>query len=732
MDASAVLIRFSMGIRVRVSLLLSVLLCVLAFGNAGFSGITFDSPGKLFIVCIGVDQIKGRSEFHLKFAQNDANELAKVLQANGKYLYDSADVTVLQDAEATTDRIVGALDKVARSAASDDTFIFLFAGLGTSVKNEFYVYPYDSAFDEQAHQPIGISNEYLQSLLRKIRARRKAVILDTGDFRPDESSLFDKSSGTSLADSYFFLVGDNNSYELLSHKHGALTYVLLKGLAGEADLDHSGIITTRELEAYMFVGSLGLKSEFRELDFHPKIFSKRDFPVAYTPEKVQSEAKRFALMDQLNALQRQINDLAKMNPSVGSAVQLEKRRRAADAFIAKPNEQISGYDAENLAEALGLKEQQFSVTESLDTNKISGFKDLALQDRRNTDAKIAALRNRSDLSLTKYFALQQQATNISNQLPGRSSVPLTRGSEPLDGDKPTVARTGKDYALLFANWTYEKGWRELKNPLSDVNAIAEELQSHYGFAPENIDIKKNLSAEEIERTVAEYQKKFFAAPGDDSQLFILFSGHGYGEQIENGPVNGYFVGRDSEYPFSRRNSGTYVRLDDLLGTIDSLPIKHIFVVFDACYAGVIWKPSVIIQKSASLPRLHKDDFMASIDPLGILASFAALNSSPKVFMKERSRVSMTSGDEPVLDARLRPDGTYSDHSPFAEDFLRALRSNGNTEANHDDILTTKEIEQFTIGSQKTERGIFGGERADGDFVFIHTPSTTALRLRPIK
>lgn len=301
----------------------------------------------------------------------------------------------------------------------------------------------------------------------------------------------------------------------------------------------------------------------------------------------------------------------------------------------------------------------------------------------------------------------------------------------LDGETEETAaeRKGTDYALLFANDVFDNpAWRKLKNPQNDVNDVAKELRERYGF--KEIIIKTNLTAQEIYDTIEAYQQPDFKnfKQGED-QLFIFFAGHGIADKYNKG----FYVGRDSPYPLARTNENQFVSLDGVLNAIDRIPIEHIMVIFDACYAGKMWEPSIqFIQENAALPTEKYDSTIADFEMPSFIRNVGAsvnllnlaansLIDEPKISklayakrkMKQRTRRVVTSGDKPVFDSWKKKDGTSSNNSPFADAFLQALRTDGGK----NEILITAEIIPH-IDELKPEPQVGKLSRSTGDFVFV--------------
>ena len=136
-------------------------------------------------------------------------------------------------------------------------------------------------------------------------------------------------------------------------------------------------------------------------------------------------------------------------------------------------------------------------------------------------------------------------------------------------------RTGKDYALFFANDNYHNNadFNNLKNPIKDAAAIARELRDMYGFS---VNVYEDYSKIQIYKVLEQWQQRTF---GTDDQLFIFFSGHGTFWEFTK---KGYFVpnGRNTDY-------SAYIELTDLGNIVTQIPCKHILLAVDACYSGTM-------------------------------------------------------------------------------------------------------------------------------------------------
>lgn len=223
------------------------------------------------------------------------------------------------------------------------------------------------------------------------------------------------------------------------------------------------------------------------------------------------------------------------------------------------------------------------------------------------------------------------------------------------------------FALVIGNDAYSNGWPPLSNGVRDAEMIAEAL-SEQGF---EVDLHTNVASDEIEQIF----RRFFIIKGNDpsARLFIWFAGHG--ATIEG---EGYLVPVDAPRPtegpqfkFSSlplRDFGTFMR---------EASSKHVYAVFDSCFAGTVFNaqramPPAAITTATTLPV----------------------------------RQFLTSGDA---------DQEVADNGEFRELFLRAIRGEEPADANGDGYLTASEL------------GIYMGDRVTNLTQALQTPRYGKLR-----
>lgn len=266
---------------------------------------------------------------------------------------------------------------------------------------------------------------------------------------------------------------------------------------------------------------------------------------------------------------------------------------------------------------------------------------------RGKDFKIAACERKA-------------APNVAVVVPSRSA-PLVGVVPP----KPPASRDGKDYALLIAGDRYDH-WNPLGNPVKDAEALRKVLSEKYGFEVETF---YNKSRGEILDEIEKYTRRQYH---EQDQLFVFFAGHGVVSQYEQG----FLVTKDSPAELTRDNENGFLSSNTLIAMLNgNLSLKHLFLAFDACYAGAIWTPTVQpFEETATLNGLPAGGASFLPATARVLA-FAAAEDDSYLLKKmgTEARIVFTSGRaETVPDATVEKDGRLGDHSPFASAMIEAL------------------------------------------------------------
>ncbi|MEZ4825005.1 MAG: SUMF1/EgtB/PvdO family nonheme iron enzyme [Bacteroidia bacterium] len=264
-------------------------------------------------------------------------------------------------------------------------------------------------------------------------------------------------------------------------------------------------------------------------------------------------------------------------------------------------------------------------------------------------------------------------------------LPLA-GMAPSPAEKNAPLRAGKDFALFFAVDTYDDpGWKDLKNPGRDADALAAELRDVFGF---QVMVYKNKTRREIYQILEQWKNKSY--PGD-GQLMVFFSGHG---DFNPTLTKGFFVTREGKYDDPYNDS--HLDLTTIGNIITTIPCQHILLAIDACYSGTIDRE--IAFNDRAKPTTISDGPTSEADRQALIA----------LQLRNKSRLLLTSGGK-----ERTPDGT--DHSPFTNGFLRALRRSYTYD---DNLLTWLELRaEMQKVIPTPHEGTLPGD-ASGGFVFV--------------
>jgi hypothetical protein len=239
-----------------------------------------------------------------------------------------------------------------------------------------------------------------------------------------------------------------------------------------------------------------------------------------------------------------------------------------------------------------------------------------------------------------------------------------------------------DYALIFATDQYEN-WSDLVNPVFDSKTIAEELKKTYGY---KVDVVENASQSEVLKKLREYAEKKYQ-PLD--QLFIFFAGHGTYDQTFG---EGFVVTRESQTNDEAKT--TYLSHNRLRSIVNNVPCDHIFLAMDVCFGGT-FDAALASSRGAGAEEVYKEQGQAEF-------------ITRKLTYKTRRF--LTSGGKTYVS-----DGIPGKHSPFAKNFLEALRSRGG----RDGILTLPELYTYVERLKIQPRfGEFGDNSPGSDFIFV--------------
>lgn len=271
---------------------------------------------------------------------------------------------------------------------------------------------------------------------------------------------------------------------------------------------------------------------------------------------------------------------------------------------------------------------------------------------------------------------------VVENIDGQKSVSHRKVHIGTTGLADAIKLDRTDYALIFATDQYDN-WSDLVNPIFDSRTIANELKSTYGY---NVEIVENATQEQVLKKLREYAEKKYR-PLD--QLFIFFAGHGTYDQTFG---EGFVVTRESQV--NDLGKTTYLSHNRLRSIVNNVPCEHIFLAMDVCFGGT-FDAALASSRGAGEEEVYREQGKAE---------FITRKLSYK------TRRYLTSGGKTYVS-----DGIPGKHSPFAKNFIEALRGRGG----RDGVLTLPELFTYVERLKIQPRfGEFGDNAPGSDFVFV--------------
>lgn len=211
------------------------------------------------------------------------------------------------------------------------------------------------------------------------------------------------------------------------------------------------------------------------------------------------------------------------------------------------------------------------VIEPLDGGR--GYKDVI-----PTDQLLSVFENlppksyRVIASLQGYQPAKKEVVVLANRTAG-----LTLNLMPTESSAQIIAQAGRYYALIIGNNKYQY-IPNLKTAAADAVAVNSILREKYGFETK---LLLDATREQIIVALNEYRRTI----EPNANLLIYYAGHGFNDkEVEKAywlPVNA-----------RKQNNANWISADDITSNIKGIPAKHILIVSDSCYSGVISRSTV--------------------------------------------------------------------------------------------------------------------------------------------
>ena len=137
----------------------------------------------------------------------------------------------------------------------------------------------------------------------------------------------------------------------------------------------------------------------------------------------------------------------------------------------------------------------------------------------------------------------------------------------------------KFHAVIIAcsNYTGNK-WPRLENATADGDSLKKELITEYGFASNNVVTLYNMN----KRQILEGLYKKLDTLGENDNVLIFYSGHG---TFDTSSYVAYWV------PVNAEGRYDYISNSDITVALSNTKAKHVLIMADACYSGIMRGPA---------------------------------------------------------------------------------------------------------------------------------------------
>ena len=211
--------------------------------HADFSGPP--SQPSLHVMTVGINRYQD-SSMNLDYSVADAQAIAALLNNQQKLPVSRVTHHGLYDENATKNAIVQQLQSLTQAPQEDLLALYL-AGHGVAIQGEWYFLPHETVVkdDESYYTRVGLSASEIRQFLAKMKMQRILIMVDAcysgagvQVFRKMQDTQRHFSRSLSKTVGIVMLAAtrqDQEAAELSDLGHGLFTYVVQKGLRGDAD-----------------------------------------------------------------------------------------------------------------------------------------------------------------------------------------------------------------------------------------------------------------------------------------------------------------------------------------------------------------------------------------------------------------------------------------------------------------------------------------------------------------
>lgn len=244
----------------------------------------------------------------------------------------------------------------------------------------------------------------------------------------------------------------------------------------------------------------------------------------------------------------------------------------------------------------------------------------------------------------------------------------------------------QSHALLVAIDKYQN-MSNLSTAVYGAEAFAELLSTTFEF-----QVTKFFNQNATEKNIIDWCRNLKC--DKDDRVIFYFAGHGITRK-SGSDEKGYLALFDSIL----EQYHTSLWIDSVINELDSLTAKHILIILDACFSGIVLQQSFITYRSADVTKESEEIYVNKL-------------------MNEQVRYVITAGRIELVDDNASPDGKMSLFTHF---MLSGLRGDINTFSG---LLTATELAVYirnSVGNTNSAEHLpdFGHLRSSnrGEFIF---------------
>lgn len=151
---------------------------------------------------------------------------------------------------------------------------------------------------------------------------------------------------------------------------------------------------------------------------------------------------------------------------------------------------------------------------------------------------------------------------------------------------------------------------QLSYGVKDATSLKDVLVKSYGFPAKNVTLltDEQASLTAIRQALANLTDNTKVKPND--RVLIFFSGHGQTVPTTNGGEMGYLIPADATVDLNNPgNAGPYnascLRMKEMWDNLEGCPAKHVLVIADACFSGLLVKSRGGLSRESIAAMLSK-------------------------------------------------------------------------------------------------------------------------------